>query len=105
MEPGHGYLRLLHMHAKYRSAVTVRGERGDGVCSLSVTNPRTAPKPWLYLTDNVTATEPEASPCPCHGPFEARSQHKATPYGTLWQAAVLCRRTELRKKKPAHWTN
>lgn len=69
MKPWHGYLRLFHMHAKYRSAVTVcgedtqeRAERRRRVRYLCNKLPRLIHNPRDYFTENTMATEPAASP-------------------------------------------
>ena len=99
MKPWHGYLRLFHMHAKYRSATrTHRKEsRGGDVCGVSVTNYRADPQPRDYLTQNTMATEPAASlsvPVMAHlklvprYPWEKVAQGHTIWY-FMWRAAAL----------------
>lgn len=116
MKPWRGYLRLFHMHAKYRSAMTVCGEdtqeRGDNdVCGVSETNYRIDPQPRDYFTQNTMATEPAASPTVpvmahlklgAHG----RRWHKATPYGILCGGLQNSTGEQsCERKDPVYWTN
>lgn len=80
MKPWHGYLRLFHLHAKYRSATTVwgedtreRGVRRQRVRCLCNKLPDWSTTKRLFHTKHYGNRACSITHCPCHGPFEARS--------------------------------